>query len=264
MPATSPQRAAPPAPQRAASPAPQRAPSPAPQRAPSPAPTLASQPVVEAGSTAGRILDAAEVCFARRGYDGTTLREVAEIVGIRIPSLYNHFDSKQSLYTAVLARGMAPILEMLTRSVAGGDGEAGGDPRNFVNEVMAVLAERPNLPRLIQYEMLAGGDNLALMLEAWLRPTMTRSLELLRDTPAARHWKPEQLPHLLLALVNMLIGHFAMTPLTELLIDEDVHDETALARATGFYARAATLLTFGDAAPALPESPPSPSQETRP
>ncbi|MCH7709746.1 MAG: helix-turn-helix transcriptional regulator, partial [Myxococcales bacterium] len=37
--------------------------------------------------TAERILDAAEVLFSERGYAGTTLRDVAASVGIRIPSL---------------------------------------------------------------------------------------------------------------------------------------------------------------------------------
>jgi len=52
--------------------------------------------------TAERILDAAEALFAEHGYAGTTLRDVAERVGIRIPSLYNHFESKDALYAAVL------------------------------------------------------------------------------------------------------------------------------------------------------------------
>lgn len=199
-------------------------------------------------STADRILDAAEDCFAHKGFDGTTLRDVADIVGIRIPSLYNHFDGKQSLYAAVLERGMTPILELLTRSIASEEEPAGGDPRAFVSDVMAVLAERPNLPRLVQYEMLAGGDNLTLMLEGWLRPTMERSLALLRDTPAASNWKPEQLPYLLMALVNMLIGHFAMGPLIEQVLGHDFHDEAATARASEFYGQVAALLTLGAAA----------------
>ncbi|MDG2049571.1 MAG: TetR/AcrR family transcriptional regulator [Myxococcota bacterium] len=204
--------------------------------------------------TPDRILDAAEVCFARRGFDGTTLRDIAERVGIRIPSLYNHFDGKQSIYAAVLARGLAPILAMLARAVEDGDQEAPPDPRRFVTEVMETLAMHPDLPRLVQYEMLAGGENLALLLEGWLRPTMERSLELLQETPAARHWKPDQLPLLQLALVNMLIGHFTMTPLTEQLLGRDSQSVLGLEQATDFYAQAAGLLTFGGASQPSPES----------
>ena len=208
----------------------------------------------ESRPTADRILDAAEVCFARRGFDGTTLRDIAERVGIRIPSLYNHFDGKQSIYAAVLTRGLAPILQMLARAVE--DDEPGGppDPKGFVTEVMETLKAHPDLPRLMQYEMLAGGEKLALLLEGWLRPTMERGLELLHETPAALHWKPDELPFLQLALVNMLIGHFTMTPLVEQLLGHQPEQVLDIERATDFYARAASLLTFGGSPPTLQES----------
>ena len=57
-----------------------------------------------AGGTAERILDAAEDLFAKKGYKGASLGEVAERVGIRSPSLYNHFRNKEALYRAVLGR----------------------------------------------------------------------------------------------------------------------------------------------------------------
>ena len=67
--------------------------------------------------TSERILDAAEDCFARKGFAGTTLRDVADHVGIRIPSLYNHFPNKDALYAAVLHRGISPLLALLAQSI---------------------------------------------------------------------------------------------------------------------------------------------------
>ena len=67
-----------------------------------------SRPRRKGEETAARILDAAEALFAERGYAGTTLRDVAAAVGIRNPSLYNHFPNKESLYAAVLERGIGP------------------------------------------------------------------------------------------------------------------------------------------------------------
>jgi len=47
---------------------------------------------------ATRIVDAAIAHFAVRGYDGASLTEIAEAVGIRKASLYAHFSSKDSLF----------------------------------------------------------------------------------------------------------------------------------------------------------------------
>ena len=227
------------------------------------APSRETPSRAEAPSTAERILDVAERCFARKGFAGTTLRDVAEGVGIRIPSLYNHFDGKESLYAAVLARGMTPILDLLARSIASGDDDAGTDPRALVRDVMALLGERPELPRLVQYELLAGGDHLASVLESWLRPTFARSLELLQQSPAVQAWKPEQLPALLLALLDMILGHFAMAPLFASLLGERADDEAAIARATEVYGEIAFTLVRGmpSAAGARPVR--TPDQEPR-
>lgn len=53
--------------------------------------------------TKDTILAQARAIFARRGYAETSLREIAEAVGIKTPSLYAHFPSKEALYAEVYA-----------------------------------------------------------------------------------------------------------------------------------------------------------------
>ena len=63
--------------------------------------------------TASRLLDVAEALFARHGYDGTSLRQIAEGAGIKEPGIYNHFSGKPALYEAVLFRALNPIASTL-------------------------------------------------------------------------------------------------------------------------------------------------------
>lgn len=53
--------------------------------------------------TRADILSEARTVFARKGYAEASLREIAEAVGIKTPSLYAHFPSKEALYEAVYA-----------------------------------------------------------------------------------------------------------------------------------------------------------------
>lgn len=65
--------------------------------------------------TRERILNAALICFAERGYAATGMREIARQVGIRAPSLYNHFAGKREILLALQER-MGPA--RMTRALA--------------------------------------------------------------------------------------------------------------------------------------------------
>lgn len=58
-----------------------------------------------------RILDTAEVCFAQRGFDGTSLREITAQAGVNLGAVNYHFGSKAGLFDEVLRRRVEPINE---------------------------------------------------------------------------------------------------------------------------------------------------------
>jgi len=193
----------------------------------------------DATSTADRILDAAEAGFAERGFAGTSLRDVASEVGIRIPSLYNHFASKADLYQAVLARAIGAIQAVLDRVAAG---DLSSEARDVIGALMDVFQARPNIPRLLQYEMLSGGEQLALVLDESVRPALGRGAEMLEQASAGSRWKPQDRPLLLLAFYNLLIGHFTSAPIYQVLTGEDPHAPEAIARQTQFFGELVKVL----------------------
>ena len=52
--------------------------------------------------TKQRILDKALELFSAKGYDSVSVGEIAKAVGIKAPSLYNHFPSKQAIFDAIV------------------------------------------------------------------------------------------------------------------------------------------------------------------
>jgi AcrR family transcriptional regulator len=76
-------------------------------------------------STKERLLDAAEVLFARKGYDAVSIREIAGDAGVNLAAVNYHFQGKENLYREVLRRRLAPKREMLLAAIA--KVEAAGD-----------------------------------------------------------------------------------------------------------------------------------------
>ena len=86
-------------------------------------------------STRAEILDAAwELCRAQ-GVAGLALRDVARKIGMRPPSLYWYFDSKQAIYDAMFAQGNRELLERLT------DQHWPSDPRAILRSAARVFVE---------------------------------------------------------------------------------------------------------------------------
>lgn len=53
-------------------------------------------------NTKKRILDEALTLFSEKGYANVFVAEIAEAVGIKAPSLYKHYKSKQDIFNAIL------------------------------------------------------------------------------------------------------------------------------------------------------------------
>lgn len=66
----------------------------------------------------GQILDIAAQQFRERGYAGVSMRDIATEAGMRTPSLYYHFGSKDELVVAVMDRGIVVVREAVTEALA--------------------------------------------------------------------------------------------------------------------------------------------------
>lgn len=65
------------------------------------------------------VLDAALDLFARQGYHGTTVSEIAAALSIRTPSLYNHMQSKQQLLAQIIGDTTRAVWTDYQAAVAG-------------------------------------------------------------------------------------------------------------------------------------------------
>lgn len=173
----------------------------------------------EAGSTATRILDAAEALFAERGFAGVSVREIAGRVGLNQASIYNHFPSKQALYEAVLERGFTPIKALLA------EGQGSFQTRDFQERLLERLVDHlwrtPHLPKLIQREVLDGGEYLERLIDHWLTPIYVQGKRAMEATPGLVEWPEQERPLLVLGLYHLLFGYFSSVALYARVLGRD-------------------------------------------
>ena len=67
--------------------------------------------------TADAIRQAAVDLFYKHGYQTTTLRGIAEVVGIQVGSLYNHIPSKETLLYSIMSQVMHDLLASLDKAL---------------------------------------------------------------------------------------------------------------------------------------------------
>jgi len=197
---------------------------------------------ITSASTSERIFDAAEFHFAGRGFAGASMREIAASVDLNPASLYNHFASKQALYEAVLERGLRPIFELLDALHS-----TDWSPESLnheTNTLLARLARRPHLARLIVHEALAGGENLRRIARDWLRPLYSRALATFQESPTTRDWEEDELPLLLMSFHHLVLGYFAAAPMLREVMDEDPLSPEAMERQSRFMRKIVRLLVL--------------------
>ncbi len=84
-----------------------------------------------------KAIDAAVDCFWARGYEATSVRDLAERMGISGTSLYNAYGDKRALFLSALARYAARSMrERIARL------ESGGRPKEAIRSFFAEIVER--------------------------------------------------------------------------------------------------------------------------
>ncbi|WP_346839892.1 TetR/AcrR family transcriptional regulator [Microbulbifer sp. SAOS-129_SWC] len=86
--------------------------------------------------TVSRILDAAEVLFAERGFTETSLRTITSTAGVNLAAVNYHFGSKKELIQAVFERFLTPFTEALAATL---DQRAAARERLTVDELLESL-----------------------------------------------------------------------------------------------------------------------------
>ena len=158
--------------------------------------------------TADRILEAADEVLAEAGYEGASVRAVAERAGVNKALVFYHYDNKSRLFDRVLERYYERHLETLRDAFAGE-----GDPRERLHRVLdaylTFMQDNARYPRLVQQILTGSGEKLDLVQEN-LAPMHNWVQEALHELcPEAG---PLSARHFFVTFSSLVTGYFTYAP----------------------------------------------------
>lgn len=162
-----------------------------------------------ADSTVARIIDAGEMLFAEYGYEGTTLRHIAQQVGIKEPSIYAHFAGKEAVYGAVIDRALEPFhaemdtwiqREMTLR-----------DLFEIPRKLLLLHASHPYAARIMHREFCLPQDRISPKVMQWLEKIAGQSRVFMDELAGsgAQPIEPARVVVHIITLTNVTLGFFS-------------------------------------------------------
>jgi AcrR family transcriptional regulator len=156
------------------------------------------------------LLRAAERVFGEKGFDGASIRDIADAGGVKIGSIYNFFSDKHALHSAVLERAYARLQEYVEAA------ELTDDPAANLRRVLGAVArffdEHPMAHRMIAHEMMhfPGENERAIRL---LSKTRSLIMDIINDGKRKGIFRDVDQRTFSFGLINATFGFFIVRPL---------------------------------------------------
>ncbi len=184
-------------------------------------------PEPDGGGTKAQILAVAIRHFAADGFNGTSLNDIADEVGVARSSLLHHFPSKDALYRAVVLDEFGDWFDLLGEAIGTID-HGWPQVEKVLRAAFRFFEERPDFVRLARREAL-DGSIVTDELGAGLRPLFERGAAWLgqeMDGGRLRRFDPAQL---IVTGYGAVLSYLSDAALITALLDADPLTPEALA-----------------------------------
>jgi TetR/AcrR family transcriptional regulator len=174
------------------------------------------------------ILAQAEQLFSERGYEGASMADLAESVGLRKASLFHHFHTKDALYAEVLGSMLLGAGQALAQAV----GSEGSFHERFDRLTVALIelfGTRPNVARLLLREMLEHGAARDRAISVNVTELLTAAVSFVRLGQEAKAFRSDTAaPHLVLTVLGAFFLPFATLDQSLAIMDPECTPEAFL------------------------------------
>jgi len=173
----------------------------------------------------GALLDIALQIFARDGFDGAVVSDIAKQAGIGQPLVHYHFGSKENLWRATIAHafgGLERILETMSFAVEGL--EPTPALKLLTRMFIHFASQHPNHAAIIMAESRSQEPRFTWLVNTYLAPLHRLADELIARAVAAGEIRPIPAVHLTTILVGATVLYFGGRPIIERLYGVELAD----------------------------------------
>jgi len=158
------------------------------------------------------IIDLAIPLFARAGYDGVSMRDIATTVGVTPAALYHHFKDKDELYIDAVGQAFRRKTSAV-ETIVEGDGSALQRLESFITWFAQTLGRDQDFQKLLQWVLL---DSDTGRMQRLVKSTFEELFLAIQGLVEV--FKPRYDPHLLsVSVIGLVLYHFETSAVRSIL-----------------------------------------------
>ncbi len=181
-----------------------------------------------------QIIEAAAALFSRKGFRGTTTREVSEAAGVSEATVFKHFATKEDLYAAIIEAKSQTQQILTTAMRAVTDGDDAEVLRTLAREMIARTQTDPTLMRLLFFSALEGHALSDMFFRSRVQQLDSFLSRYIADRVAAGAFRPIDPIQATWNFIGMIVYHlllrelFGQKPPAHLTMERAVEEMVAL------------------------------------
>jgi AcrR family transcriptional regulator len=152
-----------------------------------------------------QIFDAALKVFSKRGFDQTTIPDIAEAAGVAVGTIYNYYQNKHDLLVSIIksyifSESLIGLFEQPPKS------NAATFLSSLINERLIISLDNTDIMQLLMSEIRRDPELRRQYTEQVIRPTIKLLEEHLESRMAKDDLHPSNIHIVARALVGMMMG----------------------------------------------------------
>ena len=174
------------------------------------------------GEAERRILRAAVIVFAEKGYDGARTEEIAVRAGVNKAMIHYYFKSKENLYVTIIESLFNEISLILGTHLSMIDANAPEQGiSSFVDEYIEFIYTHRIFIKVLKWEFARGDAIVPRVVGNVLRTHTERILKIFRGAARDGHLRPIDPRQLFVSIMGMILFFFIAEPVIRVVWGED-------------------------------------------